>query len=413
MTRPSRWNPVRHRLVVGGAIVLLFGLIVTADANPSRSFEPLTNASGLTGTAASACSLNPAQTRAALDAFDAMLPIVQHSRCANCHGGMNPFVDPSLGRHLGGAMIDSATGQPKPPSTCQDCHGELPGWDVPGGAMFFVGKSPKDLCVQFKQFAPTGADFVAHIEHEPGLPHFIKQSFAGDRALNTLGEVTYESQVGQPPTPDPPPGTHAQFVALAKNWVNAIGRGWSESPDCGCALTGSWSGTVKAHSVISGSTGVVNATSNATVVLEPFSLPVSSGRRVQNYRATGGVVRWDVLVTGRCRGQSGGTMPLDTVDINGDPMAELRLEDVGGGSLSYQPTTGSWPDRWGPLFNVSCNSSGTWVTMPITNPLPTWWHYEIGNPPVTTDPNRLKGSYRWSQGPAVSVLYTWDLQRIP
>jgi hypothetical protein len=152
---------------------------------------------------ANACSLTPAQERRALDAFDQMLPVLNHPRCFNCHGGVNPYLDRAEGRHLGGRMVDSATGQPMSNNSCQDCHGLLPGWDLPGEGAHFVGRSPTDLCKQFKRFAPTGGDeFVKHIELEPGLPHFIKQGFAGDRALSALGEVTYEEQMGRPPTPD-------------------------------------------------------------------------------------------------------------------------------------------------------------------------------------------------------------------
>jgi hypothetical protein len=361
-----------------------------------------------------ACSLTTAQERTALDAFDQLLPVIQHPRCANCHGGVNPYVDPRAGRHVGGSMTDPATGEPLPASSCQDCHGELPGWDVPGEAMFFVGRNARDLCIQFKQFAPAGADFVAHIEHEPGSPQFIKTAFDGHRALNTLGAVTYEDLMGRAPTPEPPPGTLQQLVAQARDWVNAIGAGWTEAPDCGCEVSGAWYGTIKATGVFenAGLPGTMRVTSSATVVLERVETPTwSSGRRVQTYRATGGTARWDALLTGQCRGNAGGSMPLDTLDVDGNPMAELRLEDVGNGAVSYQPTTGSWPERWSPTFNVQCNFSGSVITLQTTNLLPTWWHYNIPDYPTSTDPDRLKGTYRWAPGRGIEVIWEWDLTR--
>ncbi len=346
-----------------------------------------------------------------------MLPVIFHPRCVNCHGAVNPYVDPQIGRHLGGQMTDSITGEPLPDSSCQDCHGELPGWQVPGQAMLFVGKNPKELCVQFKQFAPGGgSQFVEHVEHEPGLPQFIKTAFLGTRALNTLGEVVYEDQMGVPPVPEKPPLDHGALVGLAKDWVNAIGSGWAEAPDCGCATSGAWYGTVTARGVFqnAGMSGTLQVGSGATVMLEAVDGPSwSSGRRVRNYRATGGVVRWAAIATGACRGTISGTMPLDTLDIDGNPMAELRMEDIGRSEVGYQPTTGSWPDRWSPIFHVQCDMDGTRVPVPMTNLLPTWWHYDLSSPPTTTDLDRLKGRYEWAPGQGVSVVWEWDLKRQP
>lgn len=365
---------------------------------------------------ATACSLTAAQERTALDAFDKLLPVTSHPRCTNCHGGVNPYVDPAVGRHFAGNMTDSTTGDPLPASACQDCHSELPGWDVPGEAMFFVGRSPKDLCIQFKQFAPSGgAEFVTHITHEPTGPQFIATGFLGTRALNTLGEVTYEEVMGHPPTADKPPGSHQQLIADATSWANAIGSGWNETPECGCETSGAWHGTVTALAVFQGAgmPGTMTITSSATVLLERAPTPsYASGRRVRIYKSTGGTVRWDALVTGACRGNNGGTMTLDTTDVDGNPMLELRLEEDANGSLIYQPTTGSQPELWSPIFNVRCTIEEQTIELPTTNLLPTWWHYDIPNPPVSANPDRLKGSYRWAPALGVTVLWQWELNLI-
>lgn len=385
-------------------------LYAPAPAHPSAFAIPARQASS------AACSLTLAQERAALDAFDQMLPVLSHPRCMNCHGALNPYVDPRVGRHLGGQMTDSATGAPLRADACVDCHGELPGWDTPGEAMFFVGKSPRELCMQFKEFAPAGGEeFVTHITHEPTGPQFIASAFLGTRALTTLGEVTYEDAMGHPPTADKPPGSHQQLIADATRWAHAIGAGWTETPACGCEVSGAWDGTVTAHAVFEGAgmPGTMTITSRASVVLEPVPTPShASGRGVRVYHATGGTVRWDALVTGACRGNNGGTMALDTTDVDGNPMAELRLEEDGNGSLIYQPTTGSQPDLWAPIFNVQCTIDGRTITLPTTNLLPTWWHYDIPNPPVSANLNRLKGSYRWAPGPGATVTWEWDLTRI-
>ncbi len=221
--------------------------------------------------------------------------------------------------------------------------------------------------------------------------------------------------MGHPPTADPPPGGHAQLIADGTTWANAIGAGWNESPECGCELSGSWDGTITAHAVFvgAGMPGTLTVTSMAADVLEPVPTPsFASGRRVRVYHATGGIVRWDALASGACRGQNGGTVALDTTDVDGNPMVELRIEEGAGGTLTYQPTTGSQPELWSPIFNLQCIMGGMPVTLPTTNLLPTWWHYDNPNPPTSTNLNVLEGSYLWVPGPGSSVLWKWKLTRI-
>lgn len=398
-----------HKVTAG-----LLGLLVLAVVNAARSGNPpaqrLTLAAPAGAVAATACPLSAAQERKAVAAFDKMLPVLFHPRCLNCHGAVNPYVDPQVGHHLGGQMTDSATGAALGKEACEDCHSELPGWDVPGDAMFFVGKSAKELCMQFKQFAPSGgAEFVEHIEHEPGLPPFIKTAFLGNRALNTTGEATYEDVMGQPPTPEKPPGDLPQLVALAQVWVNAMGAGWNADPECGCMVNGGWHGTIKAH----GTAGSprLEVSSQATVVFEiDPSWNTLGDPRSQYYKTTGGVATWRVQAIDGCRGIQQGMVPLDVNDVDGRPMGELRLDDNRDGSYAYLVTNGSWPDRWSPLFNVRCGSGTEMVELPTTNLLPAWWQHDLDNLPVTRNPDRLQGSYRWISG-GIDIVWTWDLKR--
>jgi hypothetical protein len=397
---------------------LVLALLVGISAGESAS--AMAAASSATSAGQSrACSLSPAQERTALDAFDKMLPVLYHPRCLNCHGGVNPYADREVGRHLGGAMVDTVTGEPLLDSSCQDCHGELPGWQVPGAAMFFVGRSPAELCAQFKQFAPGGgADFVEHIAHEPNSPQFIGTAFLGTRALTTLGEVTYEEGVGRPPVAEPPPGTRGDLARLAQDWVDAVGAGWTEDPDCGCTVRGAWHGSVTASGNFHGAgmPGDLLVSSSATVMLEPVPTPRgASGNRVQYYHATGGMVQWHVFAVGPCRGSAGGTFPLDTLGgraPDGKPLAQLRLEDVGAGEISYRPSTGSWTDRWSPFFFLHCDYSGTVLDLPMTNLQPTWWMYDLTSPPSTTNPDLLEGSYTWVPGPGSTITWRWSLRRV-
>jgi hypothetical protein len=397
-------NVVGARLA--GAAGCLVAVLVVALAAPAPSLT-LATALPLRDLA---CPLTAPQEMQAVLAFADMMPVFRHPRCTNCHGGVNPFVPFPQGGHRGGAVNPQ-----QQPQACEDCHGLLPGWRIPGQALHFTTKTDRQLCEFFKQLMPQGPGiFIDHITFEPGLPKFIEQAFKGDKALNTLGEITLMDDFQMLPRIERPPGTHADLIAAATAWGTAIGRGWRASPECGCTVRGAWHGTVTASGEFqnAGMAGTMRVTSSASVVLEPDPRP-GAGPGVLNYRATGGRVRWDALVTGACHGNAGGSMPLDTLDVDGHPMAELRLEDLGNGRVKYEPTTGSWPDRWAPIFDLQCNISGAPLTLPTTNLLPTWWHYDIPAPPTTTDPNRLKGTYRWSPSPGIVVIWEWDLSRMP
>ena len=394
---------------VAAAIVLVALLAVLPIGAPA-SVSPVRSLS------APSCPLSPAQEQSAVSAFDEMMPVLFHPRCLNCHGAVNPFVDPQTGGHLGGNMTDSATGSPMPSSSCEDCHGELPGWDTPGQAMFFVGKNAKDLCMQFKDFEPTGSLFVGHIERDNGGIQFIATAFQGTRALNTLGETSYEEAVGHAPAAEPPPGTHRQFAAAARDWVNAMGAGWTASRDCGCMVHGAWYGTVSARGRIEGLPYTLTLASDANVIFEidsSWKRPRADRRSVY-YKTTGGMATWSARASNGCRGGLSGTMPLDTIDEDGHPMGELRLEDLGNGTTRYEATTGSWPDRWSPIFNVRCDMSGTMVDMPALNYIPGWWLAgEVTLPPMSVNPHELRGSYRYAPAPGIDILYQWDLKLQP
>jgi hypothetical protein len=391
-------------------LTLLLTLLISREGSPG-----VRAGVGAIAPAPNACSLTSRQERVAMDAFDKMLPVLYHNRCFNCHGGVNPYVDPAIGRHLGGAQVD-ASGAALPDAACEDCHGLLPGWQVPGVPMHFTGRSPADLCMQFKQFAPGGgADFVEHIEHELGSPQFIKTAFLGNRALNTLGEVTYEAATGRPPVAEPPPGTLADLVALARTWTNAIGAGWTEDPECGCVMGGAWHGTITGTGTFVGAgfPGKLLITSHANVMLEPVPTPsYASGNRVRVYHPTGGHVSWSALPLGGCVGNAGGSFRLDSLHPGEEPLVELRLEDVGRGRTSYRPSTASWEERWSPYFTLLCEVSGTRYTLPMTNLLSTWWHYDIPNPPESTNPDRLQGSYVMIPSPGSMMRWEWDLKRV-
>ena len=100
-----------------------------------------------------------------------MMPVFEHPRCSNCHGGVDPFTD----AHRGGAMDSTADDE-----QCQDCHDQLPGWRIPGPGMFFAGRDAETICKQIKFLSFGGAeDFVEHIRNDHGNIQFIATGYKG------------------------------------------------------------------------------------------------------------------------------------------------------------------------------------------------------------------------------------------
>ena len=201
--------------------------VIPATANPVSLGNP-----------APRCPLPPEAQVKSYKAFEKMMPVFRHARCANCHGGVNPFKPEAVGGH-GGGEEDPAEGI----DACQECHGRLPKWDVPGSPMFFTGRSTEDLCMQMKQFERTGASFIDHIQRDHGSTQFIAAGFAGLRALDNA-TLASEQIVAQPP-----PGTQADLTQKARDWVAAMGGDFVGDPECGCVVG------VKVEIILSGDVG--------------------------------------------------------------------------------------------------------------------------------------------------------------
>jgi hypothetical protein len=203
-----------------------------------RAALPATPRSVSLGGRAPRCPL-PAEAQVrSYKAFEKMMPVFRHARCANCHGGVNPYKPEAVGGH-GGGEEDPAEGI----AACQECHGRLPHWDVPGPPMFFTGKDTEDLCMQVKKFDQTGASFIDHIQRDHGNIQFIAAGFAGLRALDNATLASEQIVAEQPP------GTQADLTQKARDWVAAMGGDFVGDPECGCVVG------VKVEIILSGDVG--------------------------------------------------------------------------------------------------------------------------------------------------------------
>jgi len=130
--------------------------------------------------------------------FQKMLPVIRHPRCVNCHGG----VDPYSGRGHGPGAIDTVSAH-KGSYQCSDCH--LADWALPSTPHFFTGKTDRQLCQIFAEFAMQQGH-VRVIENHLRTDVLILAGFAGD--------------AGGPKTPvDPPAMKHPEFVSYGRNWL--------------------------------------------------------------------------------------------------------------------------------------------------------------------------------------------------
>jgi hypothetical protein len=233
----------RARLVTPTLLVIAAAAVALAFRRQPDSSAP----APLARPFAAACPLSFAQQLKSVKAFAEMLPVFRHPRCRNCHGGLDVLSE----RHPGADQLDResdprALMSPEQRDRvsneqCMTCHDNIRrlndpsgrgGWMIPPPPMFFVNedgsdKSDDELCRQMKRMEPSGEKFVSHIRDDHETIQFIETGFAGDRALGEgLKDYGLEAE--------PPPGTQASLTEKAKKWVEAVGEGYSSSPECGC-----------------------------------------------------------------------------------------------------------------------------------------------------------------------------------
>lgn len=118
-----------------------------------------------------------------------MVPtFTEEPRCVNCHGGVDPFADPT--NHGGGTQ--------DPKSDCDTCHSEMPGKKGGGTSKrrlalpehSFLGKDAVTLCKQMRSGFVEGADFLG-----PLINHMLLRT----TNVSPLAGVTSEQCTASPP----------------------------------------------------------------------------------------------------------------------------------------------------------------------------------------------------------------------
>jgi hypothetical protein len=199
------------------------------------------------------CPLDFKQQTDSIRAFDPIASfLTREPRCANCHGGVNPFIDgtgpdpedgdiPASTTAHGGGRIQrqrdrAPDGTVLIESECADCHNNLAPrrdgsrsvWMTAPGFLSFVGKDAPTLCKQIKRSTQTAEHFLGHLEDDNGGNNFGGTAFRGDRGL--------DPEVYDTP-PAPPSVSHAALMELGHDWINAMGGAFRGDETCGCELT--------------------------------------------------------------------------------------------------------------------------------------------------------------------------------
>jgi hypothetical protein len=217
------------------AAIWLLAACSSGDGTPVEAMATAI-ASGASASGPASCPLTPGQARRAVADFHKMMPAIASPRCANCHGGLDVFA-PSAGQLHGGGQIDMkcevdkeaeamGLGDGKPVctndySTCGDCHDQVRNWQLPPSDRNFAGRSPVQICNQFRTI--DDANVVRqHVIDDP----LVLAGFLGRRGQNLA--------------PKPPPITHAEFQAAALDWLSLVSHGnkFYEGKDCGCVAPG-------------------------------------------------------------------------------------------------------------------------------------------------------------------------------
>jgi hypothetical protein len=166
--------------------------------------------------------------------------VMNEPRCVNCHGGVNPHVDtpgpdpddptehPSTVMHGPGA-IDRFMPLNQIEVSCDGCHEDMPRrrdgsasrWFTAAGFHAFLDKDQVQLCKQFKGSTGTAEEFMGHIDDDNGGNQFIRTAFAGNRGIPGLAPI-------------PPRISHASFMRMGREWIEALGGQFKGESDCGC-----------------------------------------------------------------------------------------------------------------------------------------------------------------------------------
>jgi hypothetical protein len=293
------------------------------------------------------CTLSKEQTDKAIEAFDRLMPVFHHDRCANCHNKIDPFlpskhvniretfeqfrnkdklaeflrikkpvadinkVHAAIMSFLGsGPMSGTDRITMMFATTCLVCHDPPPGtdsWRMPPASDSFHDKDRVQICgrMHTSDLTTPPADF----EHHMNFDAFIQVGFAGTRGLNAFGESIYQDTSGSAYAPQPLTSpSFTKMTEAARDWLAAQDYKYRPNPECGC---------------------------------RPFRYALQVDQLWEGSMAGG--------VTWNSRGQSGTKIPLefdDRGEFQGEGTLAISMENQGAGPGSTCTWTNTTDITW-------------------------------------------------------------------
>jgi len=203
------------------------------------------------------CDLPEESKTAAAEAFNDILSVLRHPRCANCHGALNLY-EPNP-KHPGGSIVKEVAQEPQDdlfsfggeptttttirgPEDCAGCHGKAAGqWTQksPDSEIQWAGLDDRGLWNRLQRTRvvtdrstmatenSTGANLIGHVQHDL----LIALAFEGDRAISDDKRIYFSFER------DPPPLSKDKFIDALERWVDALDarQSWPEG-DCSGVL---------------------------------------------------------------------------------------------------------------------------------------------------------------------------------
>lgn len=159
------------------------------------------------------CSRSAGAQTSAPGPFDAIVSVVMHPRCINCHQDQSPRqTDAKILHHP--LIVRGKDGHGAPTQPCQTCHqatntadGFVPGvatWSLAPLSMLWEGRSNQQICEQMKDPARnggrrTGKEIIEHMKSDP----LVLWAWTPGAGRTT------------------PPLSHERFVEALEAWVGA------------------------------------------------------------------------------------------------------------------------------------------------------------------------------------------------
>lgn len=313
--------------------------------------------------------------------FSKMMPLLEHPRCRNCHGGFD--VHSKTTEHPGGYVPPCAN---HIGAHCPECHDKAPNqfkidsgecagvlssdWVPPPPEQFFTPSSVQEICLQFKKRFPDPSNQYSHAVND-GRIHI------GFDASHAMGDVPTELD-------EYPPFAYNDFVGFISDWIFKGHYG------CG------WKGTITVDDDKMQSTDGFTDMMNSHVV---FSVaPDGTATYEGTSHDASGFSDGSANGTTDCNGSGTSTWKLI---LRGNGTVELTLGAAGSKCTGYACTFGSC---------MTSTGDGGLTTDPVQL-------FDVIAGSVGPDPSHLVGSYSDALdnsdfGFHEVVTVSWDLEAI-